>query len=284
MKKRLFLSLVLGLLLCLLLVLPALADEPIIGEIRLWPTDNPPPGWLICDGSTLYTDEYPYLFQTIYWIYGGYTGEENQFKIPDFRGRVPVGWDASKSEFDGYGETGGEISHTLTINEMPSHSHIQNAHNHSQNPHNHTVYGTLTSAAGTARRTLVGVAAGNDNSISADTTATNNPATATNQNTGGGQPHNNLQPYLTLNFIIYTGVGGPTPTPTITPQPTATPQTMTGTTYLPNLSVYTDTLDSGKTLTQPVQVSFGQIIIAGLVLATVAVVALQMAFGVVFRR
>ena len=253
--KRLILSISLSISLSLSLALPALADDPFIGEIRLWPTDDPPAGWLICDGSTLFIDEYPYLFQTINWIYGGYTELENEFNIPDFRGRVPVGWDPSRSEFDGYGETGGEISHTLTINEMPS--------------HRHTTSQIINGAGGVQLLTQAGAAA-----ISSTTNAT-----------GGGLPHNNLQPYLTLNFIIYAG-GTPTPTPTATLTPTATPTgtvTVTpNTLYLPQ--VITTTLQSGTVLNVPEEVTFGQIIISGIVVSLLAAFALDFIFRLVYRR
>jgi hypothetical protein len=84
-------------------------------------------------------------------------------------GRVPVGVDTSQTEFDTVEETGGEKTHKLTTNEMPSHYH--------------TVRGNLKNqGSGTAFREL-----GNESSTNAGRT----------ENTGGGQPHNNLQPYIT---------------------------------------------------------------------------------------
>jgi microcystin-dependent protein len=141
-------------------------------------------------------------------------------------GRTLVGVDTGQTEFDTVEETGGAKTHTLTTNEMPSHTHTQNAHNHTQDSHNHTQNshnhtqnahshdyawgeGTGDGASGftfmrpagfgfsraTTSQTATNQATTATNQA---TTATNQATTATNQNTGGGAAHNNLQPYITV--------------------------------------------------------------------------------------
>jgi microcystin-dependent protein len=142
------------------------------GIIQLFAGSSGPDGYLICDGSLYNATDYPNLFSVIGYTYGGSTG---QFNVPNLKGRVPVGIDGSQSEFNVLGEVGGEKTHTLTINEMPAHTH-----SYQNQPNSHQVAVSLTTT-GTA------------DDVNIDQTT---------GSTGGSQAHNNLQPYIVLNYII----------------------------------------------------------------------------------
>lgn len=133
-------------------------------------------------------------------------------------GRTLVGVDTEQTEFDNVEETGGAKTHTLTTSEMPSHTHTQDSHNHTQNSHNHTqdqhshgvpvdynnpniansIAGEVSQGPATALTGYVQTQFTTATNQAA--TATNQATTATNQNTGGGEAHNNLQPYITVYF------------------------------------------------------------------------------------
>ena len=133
---------------------------------------NVPNGWLVCDGAAVNRITYSNLFSALGTLYGSGDGSTT-FNLPDYKGRVLVAFDAAQVEFNTLGKTGGKKSHTLTIAEMPAHSH---AHNYSL------------------------VANGSASSI--DQSGARWPSSANTQSAGGGLEHNNLQPYSTVNYII----------------------------------------------------------------------------------
>jgi microcystin-dependent protein len=192
--------------------------------------------WMLADGSAISRTSYASLFALVGITYGVGDGSTT-FNLPNLKGRVIVGLDATQTEFDGLGELGGVKTVTLTESQIPSHNHTQNSHNHTQNPHGHTqnphnhtqdphthtTQATISASSGAHNNTTDYVAAGTNGasttpsiaSISTTTatnqattatnnseTAVNNATTATNNPTGGGQAHDNLQPYVVLNYLI----------------------------------------------------------------------------------
>jgi len=105
-------------------------------------------------------------------------------------GRVMVGIDSGQTEFDTVEETGGAKTHTLQTSEIPAHTHVQDQHRHQiQRERSATTGAATTQIARTA-----------DTSSTIDTNVFSEYTTATNQNTGGGGAHNNLQPYIVCYF------------------------------------------------------------------------------------
>ena len=172
-----------------------------IGEITMWATSTAPTGWLIADGSAISRSTYSDLWGVLGTSYGAGDGSTT-FNLPNLKGRVPVGRDAGQTEFSDMGETGGSKTHTLTSAEMPSHTHIQDAHTHTQDAHMHKVSDNKTLVNSGTQFPTVNYNGTGEASNTASTTAVNQNTTATNQNTGGGTAHNNLQPYIALNYII----------------------------------------------------------------------------------
>ncbi len=115
------------------------------------------------------------------------------------QGRVPVGLSEEDADFNTVEKTGGTKTHVLSIAEMPTHTHKQNSHTHVQNPHSHSI--KLGNRGGNLPYPLIDSTANPNTAIAGtgvvEETAINQATTVTNQNTGGGGSHNNLQPYIT---------------------------------------------------------------------------------------
>ena len=150
-----------------------------IGAILPFSSDTIPNGWLLCDGRAVSRTEYAELFKAIGTKHGSGDGSTT-FNLPNPKGRTLVGKDSTDTDFNELGKTGGEKTHTLTVSELPSHSHVINSFRQYE-----TGSSTDSSKLG---RTTPGADGGN--------------STIATGGTGGGQPHNNLQPYLVTNFII----------------------------------------------------------------------------------
>jgi microcystin-dependent protein len=175
-----------------------------VGTVFPYAGSSAPAGFLLADGSAVSRTTYAALFAVTGTTHG--TGDgSTTFNLPNIKGRVVVGLDASQTEFNAVAKTGGEKTHLLTTAEMPSHTHIQDAHIHAVTDPGH-VHSVLYGSNGVQP---VGTNAprSNANDIggatqSATTGISIQSATPTNQNTGGGGAHNVLQPYVTLPHII----------------------------------------------------------------------------------
>jgi microcystin-dependent protein len=160
------------------------------------PAGSVPAGWLLCDGGSYDLNLYPELYAVIGITYGS---EPGRFRVPDLRGRGPMGRDASQSEFAALGQIGGAKTHTLTIAQMPAHNHGGATNSAGSHNHGYGTRGFVTSAGGALSLSL-----GADGSFDDQDQATQFAGEHTHVilSQGGGQPHNNLQPYTTVNFII----------------------------------------------------------------------------------
>lgn len=149
------------------------------GAVSMFAGSAAPQGFLLCDGSAVSRTTYATLYSTIGTTYG--TGDGNStFNLPNLKGTVPVGVDTSQTEFNTLGKKGGEKTHTLSTAEMPVHAHFA-----AGSANTYTIYGGNLGN---------GPAAGSGYDTDMSTVSTSNA--------GGGTAHNNLQPYISLNFII----------------------------------------------------------------------------------
>jgi microcystin-dependent protein len=163
--------------------------EPFLSEIRIMSFGFPPKGWALCNGQLLPINQNQALFSLLGTTYGG-NGQTN-FGLPNLQGNVPI----HNGKGHIRGEKGGEQAHTLKISEMPLHPHVAQAANKDGDNVIPTdnVFGVVAGLYG-GPTNLTGI----------------QPATVTN--TGGSQAHQNMQPFLVLNFCI--ALQGIFPSPT----------------------------------------------------------------------
>lgn len=154
-------------------------SEPFIGEVKLFGFNYAPKGWALCNGQLLPINQNQALFSLLGTTYGG--NGVNTFALPDLRGRTPVHVGNGVM----LGESAGEEAHTLTSTEMPMHTHTLSASSADDNK---------TTATGN----VWGKSTNNPYAPDSNTTLA---ATAIGA-AGQSQPHENRQPYLTLNFCI----------------------------------------------------------------------------------
>lgn len=166
-----------------------------VGTVNQYAGSSAPTGWLICDGTAISRTTYASLFSVIGTTYGAGNGSTT-FALPNLKGKIPVGYDAAQTEFDVLGETGGAKTHTLITSEMPSHTHTQSSHSHSTN---NILSGNDVVVTSSSYRIDYQINRYADSATFSLGTTSAQPAI---QSEGGGGAHNNLQPYIVLNYII----------------------------------------------------------------------------------
>lgn len=184
---------------------PSMDISDMTGEIKMYGGSTPPPGWLLCDGSEVSREDYAALFAVIGTAYGEGNGVTT-FNLPNFCGRTPVGAGTGKDEEGNdltaraLGDSGGEEKHTLTTSEIPAHTHSGTAK--SAGDHSHTVpIPRGHSGGGTSFQH--GPTDNSPVNVSSSTNGAHTHVLQINQ-TGGNGAHNNMQPFLVVNFIIKT--------------------------------------------------------------------------------
>jgi microcystin-dependent protein len=153
--------------------------QPYVGEIRMFAGNFAPSGWMFCEGQLLPISENETLFQLIGTTYGG--DGESTFALPDLRGRLPL------HQGNGFilAETGGAEEITLTVNQIPAHSHPM-----------------LGGGAAESRSPVNKVPARASGDLYTDQYSALDLSLQAISSVGGSQPHTNFQPYLCVDFII----------------------------------------------------------------------------------
>lgn len=155
-------------------------SEPFLGEIRMMSFTFAPKYWAQCNGQILPINQNQALFSLLGNKYGG--NGQTTFALPDLRARVPIHFNATQT----IGSLGGEQNHVLTLAEMPAHSHSL----------------TGTSSSAEIKIATDAYLASADNTYTAVSGNLTPMAASEVGTTGGGQPHENMQPYLAINFCI----------------------------------------------------------------------------------
>ena len=157
-------------------------SSPYVGEIRMVGFNFAPAGWALCDGSLLAIAENETLFNLIGTTYGG--DGQTTFALPDMRSRIPM----HQGSGHVLGEMSGVETVTLTVNQLPQHTHLPQAS--SDNGNSSDPAGTVWAQSQTSKQYIAGASANVPMS----------PLTMTS--VGGSQPHDNMLPYQAINFVI----------------------------------------------------------------------------------
>ncbi|MFT6864746.1 MAG: microcystin-dependent protein [Akkermansiaceae bacterium] len=160
-------------------------SEPFIGQIQTFGFNFAPRGWAKCDGQLLSINSNTALFSLLGTTYGG--DGRTTFGLPDLRGRLPMNMGTGPGlSSRNLGQRGGQEDHTLTVNEIPNHSHGQ----------------SVTSEVGNQASPVGAVPATANDGESNYSTNVANLTTSDTTNIGGSQSHNNMPPFLVINFSI----------------------------------------------------------------------------------
>lgn len=163
-----------------------------VGSIMQYAGEEAPDGYLLCDGTAVSRTLYAKLFAVIGTTYGAGNGSST-FNLPDLQGRVPVGQKDSNPYFGSIGVNGGKETVSLAVSEIPAHTHGLGDDSHSANVFNWGIGGTVW---------INGTTATAGSSSSGNPLYTNQNEWNKTKSTGEGEPHNNIQPYLVVNYII----------------------------------------------------------------------------------
>jgi microcystin-dependent protein len=159
-------------------------SEPFLGEIRIASFEFAPSGWAFCNGQLLPIAQNQALFSILGTTYGG--DGRTTFALPNLQGRVPIHPGNSIPQ----GAMAGEETHTLLLSELPAHAHL------------------LTASSDIAAANMLGNPTGaycaksGDPGYAPPASSTGSMAAIALGGAGASQPHSNMQPYLTLNFVI----------------------------------------------------------------------------------
>lgn len=175
--------------------------DPLLGQITLFAGNFAPRGWALCEGQLLAISQNTALFSILGTTYGG--DGRTTFALPDLRGRAPIqsgtGPGLSTRQL---GSRGGQETHTLNTLEMPSHNHIANSasklHGQSAAGDDDAISPGVTLASGSNSGSEIFSSSAPNTEMNTNSVTT----TTTTLNQGGNQAHNNMQPYLTINYII----------------------------------------------------------------------------------
>jgi microcystin-dependent protein len=167
----------------------ALADNIVIGEIKMFAGVTPPANWKLCDGTVYLNTDIPLLAPVLNNQFGGVAGTSNA--VPDLRSRFPIGYQAGGTL--PIGTMGGEATHVLTTAELPAHSHTITDPGHTHEIVDNMAPGSVFDSAGSGALLHQDITQVTESSVTGITV---------NNSTGGDGAHNNLPPFCAINFII----------------------------------------------------------------------------------